>query len=258
MSVYPFNTGAKIADGKMFVYNTEHTTTQPVTRGWGLHVINITNGELVWKIVHPMSHGAVADGYLTATDSYTGYMYVFGKGKSQTTVTAPDTVMPKGNGVVIKGAVLDLSPASPGTPCVSKESMTQQMEYLHLQRPIGGLWQNETVTGVPVMLTAIGSDGTYYDLGTATTNGYSGVFSKSWTPPEAGDYEIIASFLGDESYGSSMSTTAISVGPAPAAIEIPEQIVPPDYTMTIIYGVIAIIIAVVISVAIAVLILRKR
>jgi len=131
-----------------------------------------------------MSHGVVADGYMTATDSYTGYMYVFGKGKSATTVTAPDVVIQKGSGVVIKGTVLDLSQAQPGTPCVSKESMTQQMEYLHLQRPIGGLWQNETTTGVPVLLTAVASDGTAIDLGTATTNGYSGVFSLAWTPPE--------------------------------------------------------------------------
>ena len=42
-----------------------------------------------------MSKGAIADGYLTAANSYDGYMYVFGKGKSATTVTAPDVVVPK-------------------------------------------------------------------------------------------------------------------------------------------------------------------
>jgi outer membrane protein assembly factor BamB len=243
-TVYSFNTGATIADGKMFTYNTEHTESWPLTRGWGLHAINITTGELVWKIENPMSPGGVADGYLTAADSRDGYMYVFGKGKSATTVTAPDVAVPKGTGVVIKGSVLDQSPAQPGTPCVSKESMSLQMENLHLQMPVGGVWKNETITGVPVALTAIGSDGSVTDIGTVTTNGYYGTFNKEWTPPAEGSYEIIASFAGDESYGSSAASTAVSVGPAPAEITIPEQVMPPDYTMTILGGVIAVIIAV--------------
>lgn len=68
---------------------------------------------------------------------------------------------------------------------------------------------------------------------------------------------MIASFEGDDSHGNSSATTAVSVGPAPETPTIPETVIP-DYPMTIIYGVIAIIIAVVISVAITVLILRKR
>jgi hypothetical protein len=214
---YPFNGGAMIADGKMYVYNTEHTASWPMTRGWGLHCIDIFTGELVWKIGNPMTYGAVADGYLTAANSWDGYMYVFGKGKSETAVTAPDTVIPKGEGVVIKGTVLDMSPAQEGTPCVSEESMALQMEYLHLQRPIGGIWGNETITGVPVTLTAIGSDDSYIDIGTTTTEGYYGTFGLKWTPPDEGTYKIIASFAGDDSYGSSGAATYVSVGPAAAA-----------------------------------------
>ena len=33
---YSFNAGGVIADGKLYMYNTEHTETQPITRGWGL------------------------------------------------------------------------------------------------------------------------------------------------------------------------------------------------------------------------------
>jgi hypothetical protein len=47
---YPFNTGAYIADGKMYTYNTEHTPSYPRTRGWSLHCINITNGEGLWRL----------------------------------------------------------------------------------------------------------------------------------------------------------------------------------------------------------------
>jgi len=173
-------------------------------------------------------------------------------------VTAPDVDVPVGTGLMIKGSVLDMSPAQAGTACVSKESMTLQMEYLHLSMLQGGLFNNETITGVPVLLTAIGSDGTVIDLGTTTTNGYSGAFNYEWTPPKEDTYQIIASFTGDDSYSSSMSTTAVSVGRAPEKVNIPEQIIPPDYTMTILGVGIAVIIAVVIAAAAAVLLLRKR
>jgi hypothetical protein len=216
-SVYSFNGAGMIADGKLYAYNTEHSATQPLTRGWGLHCINATTGEGIWNITGSMTPGAVADGYLTAGNSYDGYMYVFGKGQSETTVTAPDVAVSKGSAITIKGTVLDLSPAQPGTPCVSKESMTTQMEYLHMQHPIDGIKGDAIKTGVPVTLTAIGSDGSYIDIGTTTTNGYYGTFSLAWTPPEEGTYEIIASFEGDDSYGSSGAATAVTVGPAAAA-----------------------------------------
>ena len=257
-TVYSFNSGGYIADGKLYVANSEHTTTWPITRGWGLHCINITTGELIWKINNPISFGAVADGYLVASNSWDGYMYVFGKGKSATTVTASPKTIAKGADVLIEGTVLDQSPAQPGTACVSKDSMSQQMEYLHLQQQIGGIWNNETITGVPVALTAIGSNGTVINLGTVTSNGYSGAFSLTWTPPAEDKYEIIASFGADDSYGSSMSTTTVSVGPAPTPITFPEQIAPSDYTMTIIGAAVAIIIAVAIVGLLIFLALRKR
>jgi hypothetical protein len=161
-----------------------------------------------------MSVGPIADGYLMASNPYDGYMYVFGKGPTATTVTAPDVVIPKGTGVVIKGTVLDQSPAQPGTPCVSKESMAPQMEYLHMSHPIDGLDHNIMITGVPVTLTAVDSDGTWIDIGTTTTDGYYGSFGLEWMPPEEGTYKIIASFESDESYGSSGASTYVSVGPA--------------------------------------------
>jgi hypothetical protein len=136
--------------------------------------------------------------------------------------------------------------------------METQMEHLHLQMPIDGLWHNETISGVPVWLMAIDENSSIIDLGTVTTNGYYGTFSKSWTPPAEGKYEIIATFASDDSYGSSAASTAVTVGPAPEKIDVPQQTTPPDYTMTIIGAAIAIMLVVVISVVAAVLILRKR
>jgi hypothetical protein len=128
------------------------------------------------------------------------------------------------------------------------------MEYLHMQLPIDGIDHNVQMTGVPVTLTAIGSDGSVIDIGMATSNAYYGTFSKSWAPPAEGDYEIVASFAGDESYGSSAAATAVAVGPAAETPETPGTPVIPDYTWTIIGTGIAIIIAF----AIAVILLRKR
>ena len=251
---YAWFSGNLIADGKMYAYNLEHSPSAPFTRGLRLFCINATTGEGIWNITGSMAPGLIADGYLTACNWYDGYMYVFGKGKSTTTVTAPDVLIAKGNGVVIKGSVLDQSPAQPGTPCVSRDSMTTQMEYLHMQHPIDGLNHDVTMIGVPVTLTAIDSNNNYIDIGTVTTSAYYGTYEKAWTPPAEGTYKIIASFAGDESYGSSAASTAISVGPAPATIEIPAQATPPDYTLTILGVGIAVIIAVAI---VGILLFRK-
>jgi hypothetical protein len=256
--VYSFNGGGIIADGKMYVTNTEHTPTWPMTRGWALNCINITTGELVWKITDAVSTGAIADGYMVSADSQNGYMYTFGKGKSATTVSAPDVSVPLGTAFTIKGTVLDMSAAQPGTPCVSASSMETQMEYLHLQMPIDGIWHNLTITGVPVTLIAIASDGTVTDLGSVTTNGYYGTFEKAWTPPAEGTYQIIASFASDDSYGSSAAATAVTVGPAPEPYPQPVETTQADYTMIIMGAAAAIIIAVAIVGLLLFLALRKR
>ena len=272
--VEPFFTGVSIADGKVYVYGGEHTTSEPITRGWHLHCINATSGQGIWKMTGAMTPGGIGDGYLTASNPYDGYMYVFGKGKSQTTVTAPQIAVEKGTDVLIQGTVMDGSPGDqgsianptepldsptkPGTvPCVSAASIETQMEYLYMQHPIDGIWHNETINGVPVILTAIGSDGTVIDLGAVTTNGYYGTFSYAWTPPNEGTYTIMASFAGDDSYGSSTSATAVLVGPAPsiAPTATPTQITMPPFENYTIGATIAIIVAIAI---VGILMLRKR
>jgi hypothetical protein len=263
--------GGMIADGVYYAMNSEHSPDQPIKRGWKMHAINATTGEGIWMLAAGQTgggsgsrafQGAIADGYLAYDDMYTGIMYVVGKGRSTTTVTAPDVAVPKGTAMMIKGQVLDLSPAQSGTPCVSKESMMLQMEHLHMQMPIDGIWHNETITGVPVVLSAIAEDGSYVDIGTVTTDGYSGTFGKAWTPTTEGTYKIVASFAGDESYGSSDAATYVSVGPAPAAggeVE-PEPEPEPEPTPLIsteLAIAIAVIAAVVIGI-VAFVLLRKR
>ncbi|MFC1487032.1 PQQ-binding-like beta-propeller repeat protein [Thermoproteota archaeon] len=216
MPFYSFGVGGIIADGKFFTWNYEHTESWPVTRGWSLHAIDVFTGEAVWDMLGCTTPYAVADGYLVAGNAYLGYVFGYGPGKSETSVTAPTIGVPKGTPIIVTGSVLDMSPAQPGTPCVSVASMDTQMEYLHMQMPIGGLWGDEIIEGVPVMLSAIADDGSYVNIGTVTTEGYSGTFGKSWTPTEEGTYQIIASFEGDSSYASSQAVAWVTVGAEPS------------------------------------------
>jgi hypothetical protein len=222
-SVYSFNGFGLVADGKLFTFNTEHTPSWPRTRGWKLFAIDVFSGECVWNITSAISPNAIADGYLVSINPDDGYVYSFGKGQSVTTVSAPQTEISLGSSIMISGTVLDKSPAQEGTPCVSSGSMTNQMEYLHMQLPIDGIYHNVSMTGVPVKLTAIDPNGNIIEIGTATSNAYYGTFDFAWAPDKEGTYTIMASFEGDESYGSSGASTAIIVGAAattPAPTEV--------------------------------------
>jgi outer membrane protein assembly factor BamB len=261
--VYSWHGAGKIADGKLYIINTEHTPSQPLTRGWKVACLNAHTGELIWNMTAgegvPGSRifmGAIADGYFAYLDEYDNMMYVHGKGKSTTTITAPDVSVPHGTPLMLKGTVLDLSPAQPGTPCVSAASMTTQMEYLHKQRPIDGLNHDVTMTGVPVSLDTVDPNNNNVHIADVTTDAYTGTFGYTWTPEVPGQYTVTARFAGDDSYGSSFATTYVHVGPAPEPY--PEPVGPalaPDYTPTIVGTGIAIIIAVAI---VGMLILRRR
>ena len=245
-----FNSGGIIVDGKMYVANSEHTTTWPRSRGWKLFCINATTGEGIWNMTGAASPGAAGDGYLTVANSDDGHMYVYGKGKTATTVTAPDTVVTNDVGIVIKGTVLDMSPAQESTPCVSKESMTTQMEYLHMQLPIDGIYHNLTITGVPVSLDAIDPNGNSIHIGDVTTDGYSGTFGYVWQPENAGKYQITVTFKGDDSYGRSFATSYASVGEPTVTPTVTTNSNPVDVTTPVATYVLAAAVAIIIAIAI--------
>jgi hypothetical protein len=250
---YPFFSGSPwIADGKVYYYNTEHTPTQPITRGWKLHCVNATTGEGIWSITGSMSPGAIADGYLVASNSYDGYMYVFGKGPSATTVTAPDTGIPFGTSIVIKGTVTDQSPAQKGTPCVSDDSMDAWMDYLHMQKSMPS-----NATGVEVTIDVVDANSNYRNIGTATSD-LSGNFGLTWTPDIPGQYTVIATFAGSKSYGSSYSMTYFNVEEAPEAPSEPTP-TPPSIADTYFMPMsIGVIVAIAVVAALLLLVLRKR
>jgi hypothetical protein len=251
-SVYPFysfGVGGWIADGKFYTWTYEHTESWPVTRGWGIHCINITNGEGLWKVTGCMTPAAIADGYLAASNTYDGYMYVFGKGKSATTLTAPQTAVTSGTSIVLSGTILDQSPAQPGTPCVSAASMGAWMDYLHMQMPIPS-----EVTGVPISIDAIDPNGNAVHIGEATSD-MSGTYSLVWTPDIPGKYTITATFIGDDSYSSSWAEAAVAVIDAPASPASPSQVAMPPFEIYTVGTGIAVIIAIALA---TIIIVRKR
>ncbi len=163
-----------------------------------------------------------------------------------------------GTDVLIKGTVLDMSPAQSGSPCVSKNSMSTQMEYLHLSQPHGGIFNNETITGVPVSIDAIDSNGNPIHIADVTTEGYSGTFGYTWYPEIEGQYTITATFMGDDSYGSSYATTYATAAKGPVSTPTPTPLTLAAQTPFELYFAISTI-AIILAVAIVgLLLLRKK
>ncbi|HLN46302.1 MAG TPA: hypothetical protein VK209_11405 [Candidatus Sulfotelmatobacter sp.] len=150
---------------------------------------------------------AAANGYLIGAGVFDGNLYALGKGKTETTVSAPLTTVTAGTNVLIQGTVMDMSPAAPNTPAISDEDMSEWMDYLHMQNAT--LQNNPPVpTGVTVKLSAVGPNGNAIDIGTVISNS-GGSFSEIWTPPTEGKYTVYATFDGSNSYYGSYAQTAL-------------------------------------------------
>lgn len=215
---YSWWAGVAIADGKVYAATGEHSATNPQKRGNRLYCIDDNTGKEVWHIGGSWGGKSVADGMLFAYHENSGLLFAFGKGDTATTVSVSNPVAVSGSTVLITGTVTDQSPGQKGTPAVSEESMTAQMEYLHMQRP-----KPTNNTGVPVQIFASAPDGHLITVGTTTTDGY-GNFAIEWTVPSTGIYRVSASFAGDKSYFPSdagTTFTAVQAGQSPSVTTSP-------------------------------------
>ena len=227
-----------VSDGKLYMYSSEHSPTQPLWRGSYERCINASNGAELWKLLlweagpppalgGNVGAGAIADGYLVTLNFYDNRIYCIGKGPTATTVTAPDTAVPLGSGVMIRGTVTDQSPGAKGAACVADADQEAWMEYLYMQQAIP-----THAAGVQVTLTAADPNHNTQVIGTATTD-MGGSYGIMWTPPVPGTYTIMATFAGSKSYGSSFATTYLGVGPAsPSAQPTSQPTSPPAQTPT--------------------------
>jgi hypothetical protein len=242
-----------------------HEYNPPLFHGAQLLAINMTNGNCIWhELDFSVESTSIAYGIVLSRNAYDNQIYAFGKGPSQTTVTAPDIGVTTATPITITGTVMDISPGTQqeavkldfpnGVPCVSDASESHYMEYVYQQQP-----EPSNTTGVPVTLTETDVNHNTYVIGSTTTDS-SGTFAYVWTPPIVGNYTIVATFAGSNSYYGSCAETHIyasSPPPTPAPTAAPPTGL--ASTGTVELGIAAVIIVIVIIGAVlAVLTLRKR
>ena len=262
---------SNIADGKIYLFNNEHSANSPYYKGAMVRCLNFTTGEEIWTISSWASGGptfysqagVIADGFLAYFNTYDCQVYSVGKGPSKTTVEAPMAAIPLGQSLVIRGTVTDIAAGTTqneqaarfpnGVPAVSDESMSKWMEYVYMQKP-----RPTDTTGVPVSISVVDENGNYREIGTATTE--NGFFSFNWKPDIPGKYALYASFQGSQGYWPSNAMNAFAVDPAvptPSPTQAPQTnlATTADIVMFLAVGVITIIIAIAI---VGLLIIRKR
>ena len=227
-NTYPFiSTPLTIADGKVYVA-TGVSHGAPLFRGARLYCVNATTGQLIWDIsdFSHISHAPISDGILVVPNLYDNQIYAYGVGPSKTTVTAPDIGVTTATPVTIRGTVTDISTGASqqavaanfpnGLPCVSDASMSQFMESVYMQQQMP-----TNVTGVPVTLSVLDSNGNTYTIGQTTSNAM-GMYAFVWTPPITGNFTITATFAGSQSYyGSSADTFIYASAPTSASVVTP-------------------------------------
>jgi outer membrane protein assembly factor BamB len=249
---YPFYGGPTIADGKVYSTNGEHSPGSPLWRGERLHCVDAETGEGVWNITGWFQGPVVADGYLMTLNGADNQIYCFGKGQTATTVTASPKVSVNGDSVLIEGSVMDQSPGATDIPAIADEDMTAWMEHVYMQKPMPS-----DAKGVEVSLDTFDPNGNFVHIGN-TTSDASGMFKLMFTPEVPGEYTIMASFGGSDSYWRSSAETAIGVGEAPQATQTPAPLqasMTDTYVMA--FGSVAII-AIIIGFAVLILLQRKR
>jgi hypothetical protein len=73
------------------------------------------------------------------------------------------------------------------------------MEYVYMQKV-----KPQNIAGVPVNIEVIDANNNRRTIGT-TISDSSGMFTFTWNPDITGDYKVIATFAGSESYWPSSS-----------------------------------------------------
>jgi len=228
--------------------------------------LNITNGQLVWSIesFDTTNAMAIADGIGLTLNSYDNQIYAYGMGPSKTTVSAPNVGVTTSTPITISGTVTDISAGASqeavaanfpnGLPCVSDASMRQFMEAVYMQQPMP-----TNITGVPVSVYVLDSNGNYRSIGTTTTNA-KGFYRLTWTPDIPGNYTVTATFAGTGAYyGSSANAAFYASAAAPTLAPTATPLTGLATQNAVMYIGIAIIVVIIVGIAVlAIIMLRKR
>jgi hypothetical protein len=256
--------GGSVSGNGVYLLNVGHEYSPPLFRGAQQLALNTTNGELIWNIMgfDVTNAATIVDGVVTVLNAYDNQLYSYAKGPSALTVTAPAVGVTTATPITITGTILDISAGSKqeaqaanfpyGLPCVSDESMRSWMEYVYMQQPCPA-----NITGVPVTLSVLDSNGNQYDIGT-TTSDATGAYGLTWTPPISGDFVVYATFGGTQSYYESYATTYLYAGEAPAATAEPTPMPASAADLYFLPMSIGTIVAIIAIGIVLILMLRKR
>lgn len=215
-----------IADGKIYLGSTEHSVNMPMPRGAPQVCLNATDGSVIWRINGMFrntrwgGNGVIGDSVIATMDTYDQRVYAIGKGPTDISLTVSPVVSTLNSGVQIQGSVTDISAGlsdeaitarfPQGVPAVSDSSQSEWMLFVWKQ------FEHPTnITGVPVSIDAIDSNGNYRHIGSTTSDG-NGHYSFSWTPDIVGGYTVIATFEGSKAYYGAHTETSINVASAPS------------------------------------------
>ncbi|MGD0406544.1 MAG: PQQ-binding-like beta-propeller repeat protein [Candidatus Bathyarchaeia archaeon] len=254
----PCVSGMLMVGGNIYAYAGYSTIYQldPIPRQAMLVCVNATTGNITWTLNGGVYPAGAANGYVIGSGINDGNLYCVGKGQTSTSVTIQNNVVAQGGTILIQGNVLDQSPAQPGTPAVSDASMSEYMDYLHMQNATL-LNSPPTPIGVQATLTALDPNGNTENIGIVTTDA-AGQYAISWTPPVPGLYTITATFSGTNSYWSSSAETNIDVLTA-AATAAPTPTPTSVADMYFVPAIAGLFVVIIVGLAVlALLMLRKR
>jgi len=200
-----------------------HEYNPPLFHGAQMIAVNLTDGSLVWsELGMYIRSSEISYGILLSLNAYDNQVYAYGKGPTQTTVAAPSIGVTTATPITITGSVTDISAGTKqeelvarfpnGVPAVSDASQSRYMEYLY-QKQVAPT----DTQGVQVVLNVVDSNGNFRTIGTTTTNSM-GTYGFTWTPDISGQYTVVASFLGSESYYKSDASTIFYASEAPTPI----------------------------------------
>ena len=217
-----------VADGKLYLENTEHNPRDPQPRGAPIICLNLTTGDEIWRLPYRQGEWSstmvIGDSIIVAQSTYDQHIYAIGRGASKTTVETPLTALTKGTSVIIRGTVMDVSPGTTdpkmairfpnGVAAISDDDMEDWMLHVYNQFECPA-----DVEGVNITLHIRDPNGDWYSA--TVTSDRNGVFSHMWAPAVVGEYHVTAVFEGTKSYYGSQATTTFGVDEAPAAEDVP-------------------------------------
>ncbi len=262
--IYPiwYSQTQTIADDILFL-SEGRMYDPPLFAGAQKLAFNASDGSLIWSILgfYARVPSAIADGYMVGYNSYDAQIYCFGKGPTQTTVSAPDVGVSAGQSVTISGTVLDIASGTTdsdrsarfpnGVACVSDESQSAWMEYVYMQQE-----KPTNATGVDVQLYVLDSNDNYRLIG-ATTTDINGYYSYNWMPDIPGKYKVYAIFEGSNSYYGSQAVAAFAVD-EPVATPEPTETPPLMVEQYFLPAVIGLAVAMIVGFAILILLMLKK